>query len=57
MQFDVFLASHAGQFGMHRKLADGIGYRADRFVDYEGFRAAVSRLEEAYRRQLAREAR
>jgi len=52
---DVFLASHASQFGMHAKYKPGDAYDAERFVDPEGYRAAVERLETIYREQLARE--
>jgi metallo-beta-lactamase class B len=52
---DVFLASHASQFGMHRKYKPGDAYDPDRFVDPEGYLAAVERLEGIYREQLARE--
>lgn len=52
---DVFLASHASQFGMHAKYELGDAYDPERFVDPEGYRAAVERLETIYREQLARE--
>jgi metallo-beta-lactamase class B len=52
---DVFLASHASQFGMHAKYKPGDAYDTERFVDPEGYRAAVERLETIYREQLARE--
>jgi len=52
---DVFLASHAAQFGMHDKYKPGDAYDANRFVDPVGFSAAVERLEGIYREQLARE--
>jgi metallo-beta-lactamase class B len=52
---DVFLASHAGQFGMHDKYKPGDAYDPNRFVDPQGYRAAVERLEGIYREQLARE--
>ena len=52
---DVFLASHASQFGMHAKYKPGDSYDPERFVDPEGYRAAVERLETIYREQLARE--
>jgi metallo-beta-lactamase class B len=52
---DVFLASHAAQFRMHEKFKPGDAYRADRFVDPAGYRAAVERLETAYRDQMAKE--
>jgi metallo-beta-lactamase class B len=54
---DVFLASHAGQFGMHEKYKPGAAYDPDRFVDRQGYLAAVERLEKIYRDQLAQERR
>lgn len=55
MAIDVWLASHASQFRLHQKHKPGDPYNPDRFVDPEGFRAAVLRLEKAYLDQLARE--
>jgi metallo-beta-lactamase class B len=55
MAIDIFLASHAGQFGLHTKARPGAPYDPARFVDPQGFRAAVERLEQTYRDQLARE--
>jgi metallo-beta-lactamase class B len=52
---DVFLASHAAQFGMHEKYKPGDAYDPLRFVDSKGYLAAVERLEGIYREQLARE--
>jgi metallo-beta-lactamase class B len=52
---DVFLASHAAQFRMHEKYRPGDAYDPERFVDPEGYRAAVERLEGLYLEQLARE--
>jgi metallo-beta-lactamase class B len=52
---DVFLASHASQFRLHEKYRPGDAYDPDRFVDPAGYRAAVERLESAFREQLARE--
>jgi metallo-beta-lactamase class B len=52
---DVFLASHAAQFRMHEKYQPGDVYDPERFVDPEGYRAAVERLEGLYLEQLARE--
>ena len=52
---DVFLASHAAQFGMHEKYKPGDAYDPNRFVDPQGYRAAVERLEKLYRDQLAQE--
>jgi metallo-beta-lactamase class B len=52
---DVFLASHASQFGMHAKYQPGAPYDPNRFVDPAGYLAAVERLERIFREQLARE--
>jgi len=55
LALDVFLASHASQFRLHDKYKPGGPYRADRFVDPSGYRAAVDDLEKAYRKQMASE--
>ncbi len=57
MKIDVWLASHAAQFDMHKKYQQGDAYNPDRFVDPEGFQAAVARLEKLYRDQLVKEQR
>jgi metallo-beta-lactamase class B len=55
MQIDVWLASHASQFKLHEKYQPGAPFNADRFVDPQGFKAAVEQLEKTYQDQLARE--
>ena len=55
MTIDVFLASHASQFGLHEKFKPGDPYNPDRFVDPKGFMDAVVRLEKAYLDQVAKE--
>jgi metallo-beta-lactamase class B len=57
LALDVFLASHASQFGMHQKRKPGAAYDAGRFVDPQGFRAAVDELEATFKKQLATEQR
>lgn len=52
---DVFLASHASQFRLHAKYQPGDAYDANRFVDPDGYRAEVERLEKIYLEQLTRE--
>jgi metallo-beta-lactamase class B len=52
---DVFLSSHASQYGLHKKYTPGAAYDPGRFVDPAGYRAAVESAENAYRRQLAEE--
>src|SRR3954453_18257850 len=55
MQIDVWLASHASQFNLHEKYKPGDPFNPDRFVDPQGFKAAVLKLEKTYQDQLARE--
>ena len=55
MQIDVWLASHASQFKLHEKYKPGDPYNPDRFVDPQGFKAAVAQLEKVYQQQLAKE--
>jgi metallo-beta-lactamase class B len=55
LSIDVWLASHASQFGLHEKYKPGDPYNPERFVDPKGYQAAVQRLEQAYLDQLARE--
>ena len=57
MAIDVFLASHASQFKLHEKYKPGDAFNPDRFVDPQGFKAAVEELEKTYRDQLAQRAR
>lgn len=55
MDIDVWVAAHGSQYGMHGKHSPGQPYSPETFVDPEGFRAAVERLEALYRAQLAAE--
>jgi metallo-beta-lactamase class B len=55
LDVDVFLASHAAQFGLHDKYKPGDAYDPNRFVDPQGYRDAVARTEARYREQLATE--
>ena len=55
LPIDIFLASHASQFRLHDKFTPGDAYDPNRFVDPQGFRAGVERLEKLYLDQLARE--
>jgi metallo-beta-lactamase class B len=52
---DIFLASHASQFGLHRKYQPGDNYQPIRFVDPAGYRTAVEQLQAAFDAQLERE--
>ena len=57
LNIDVWVASHGGQYNLHDKYEPGQRYHPDAFLDPEGFRAAVDRLERLYREQLAAEQR
>lgn len=52
---DVFLASHASQYGLQRKYRLRAAYRPDAFVDPEGYRREVERLEAIFLKQLEEE--
>ena len=55
IKIDVWLASHAAQFGLHDKYKPGDAYNPERFVDPKGYHAAVEKLEKTYQDQLAAE--
>ena len=52
---DIFLTSHAGQFGLLRKWRPGDAYDPNRFVDPEGYARAVARSEARFLQQLQEE--
>lgn len=52
---DIFLTSHAGQFGLLAKWRPGDVYDPNRFVDPAGYARAVERTEDRYLRQLQEE--
>jgi len=55
LDIDIFLASHADQFNLHRKYQPGNRYDPERFVDPSGYRAAVARMEGSFLAELAKE--
>jgi len=55
LDIDIFLASHAEQFNLHRKYQPGDRYDPGRFVDPSGYRAAVARMEASFLAALAKE--
>jgi metallo-beta-lactamase class B len=55
LQLDAWFASHAGQFELHRKYRPGDAYDPARWLDPEGYRAAVTRMEAAFNAALQRE--
>ncbi len=57
LNIDVWVASHGGQYNLHDKYEPGQRYHPDTFVDPDGFRAEVERLEQLYLDQVAAEQR
>ena len=55
MDIDVWVAAHGSQYNLHDKWAPGNPYDPNTFVDPDGFRLAVERLEQAYLDQLEEE--
>ncbi len=55
LDIDVWLASHAAQFNLHRKYQPGNSYDPERFVDSAGYRAAVARMEASFLAALEKE--
>lgn len=52
-KFDIWLSSHANQFGMHSKHKPGDPYNPDAFIDRAGYDKAVNNLEAQYLRKIA----
>jgi metallo-beta-lactamase class B len=53
--FDVWVSSHAAQFGLHEKYKPGDAYDPNRFVDPAGYLRAIQGVEKLYLDQLQRE--
>jgi metallo-beta-lactamase class B len=53
LQFDLWLSSHGSQFDLHAKRKPGDPYDPSVFEDQQGYEAAVSKLEEVYRKKSA----
>jgi len=52
IHFDLWLASHAGQFDMDKKHKPGDGYNPEAFRDQKGYDAALANLYKAYLKKL-----
>jgi metallo-beta-lactamase class B len=48
IKFDIWLASHAGQFNMHSKHTPGDAYGPARFIDQAGYNKALGALQKEY---------
>jgi len=52
LQFDLWLAAHASQFGLHKKHKPGDAYNPEAFNDRAGYDAALDELTKAYEKKL-----
>jgi len=48
LHFDIWLASHASQFDMHKKHKEGDTYNPEAFRDQAGYDAALNSLQKSY---------
>ena len=55
LDIDIWVAAHGSQYNLHDKWGPGNPYDPNTFVDPEGFRLAVERLEQLYRDQVEAE--
>lgn len=53
LQFDIWLSSHASQFGLHQKSKPGDGYRPEVFADRRGYDAMLNDLQKIYLKKLS----
>nr|WP_254659516.1 subclass B3 metallo-beta-lactamase [Mucilaginibacter sp. PPCGB 2223] len=53
IKFDIWLASHASQFDLHKKRKDGDAYNPETFFDQKGYDAELADLQKAYEKRLA----
>jgi metallo-beta-lactamase class B len=52
VSFDIWLSSHASQFGLHAKYKPGDSYNPAYFIDRKGYDESVNELEAGYRKKL-----
>lgn len=52
IKFDIWLAAHASQFGMHKKHKPGDRYDPSAFFDRAGYDHALTRLQEQYEKKI-----
>jgi metallo-beta-lactamase class B len=52
LKFDIWLASHASQFGLHTKHKPGDAYRPEAFMDQKGYDSSLNELYNKYLTRL-----
>ena len=55
LSFDLWVASHASQFGLHRKRKPGDRYRPEAFRDKAGYVQAIEALQKQYNDHLGKQ--
>jgi metallo-beta-lactamase class B len=55
ISFDIWLASHAGQFKLHDKHHPGDAYNPSAFLDQRGYHAAINELQQQFDEKLTAE--
>ena len=53
IQFDIWVASHASQFGLHKKRKPGDAYNPTAFIDQKGYDTLLDELKQAYLKKIA----
>jgi metallo-beta-lactamase class B len=56
IQFDIWLASHASQFSLHKKYKSGNTYNPMAFADKQGYDAALNDLQKRYDEKIKEDA-
>lgn len=55
LKFDLWVASHASQFGLHDKRKPGDPYRPEVFADRPGYEASINTIRNQYQQRLKSE--
>jgi metallo-beta-lactamase class B len=53
LHFDIWLSSHASQFGLHEKRKPGDDYHPESFIDQRGYDAMIDHLQKEYLKRLS----
>jgi len=52
VKFDLWLASHSSQFGLHEKHKETDSYNPEKFSDRKGYDKAIDKLYNSYKQKL-----
>jgi metallo-beta-lactamase class B len=52
LSFDIWVASHASQFGLHTKHKPGEAYHPEAFIDRKGYDVSLGDLETRYLKKM-----